>query len=79
MTDEAYPLDEVTIGMIAELREQQKNAQLALNTILAYFARLHKLEGNWQLAPNERELARSGALGVPLPDNGLKNLPVNFS
>lgn len=56
MTNEAYPLDETTIGMVAELREQQKNAQIALNSILTYFARIHKLDGPWELAQNGREL-----------------------
>lgn len=54
----AYPLDETTIGIVAEIREQQKNSQIALNALLTYFVRLHKLEGTWELAQNGRELVQ---------------------
>lgn len=53
---ETYPLDDTAITFLAEIREQIKNAHLAMNTVLAYFARQHKLTGQIRLADNGREL-----------------------
>ena len=65
MEPEIYPLDDAAVEFIAEkLREIEtlkQHAQLleaALNGALTYFARLHGLEGPWQLAANKRELVR---------------------
>jgi len=55
---EAYPLDETAIAMINELKEQMKPFQIAVNAILTYFVRQHKLAGNWQVADNGRELVQ---------------------
>ena len=51
-----YPLDDAAITTIAELREQVKAAQIAMNAILNYFARQHDLKGQLMLADNGREL-----------------------
>lgn len=53
---EIYPLDEAAIATVAELRENMKAAQIALNAVLTYFARQHELKGRIQLADNGREL-----------------------
>ena len=53
---ERYPLDDDTITVVAELREQARMATVAINAILSYFARIHKLNGKIQLADNGREL-----------------------
>lgn len=65
MDNEIYPLDDAAVEFIAEkLREIEalkQHAQLleaSLNGALSYFARLHGLEGQWQLAANKRELVR---------------------
>ena len=50
------PLDEAAIGMIAELREQARMAEVGLQSIVMYFARQHGLQGQIQLAPNGKEV-----------------------
>lgn len=69
MNNETYPLDEITIGMVTELREQQKNAQIALNALLTYFARINKLDGPWELAQNGRELVPPRGFPYPPPQS----------
>ena len=53
------------MSAIHELREQQKNAQIAINAIQFYFMKVHKLQGNWQLAENGRELIQQTPQTVP--------------
>jgi hypothetical protein len=53
-----FPLDDAAIDSLAELAQQESNANVARNAILAYFLRQHKLSGNWRLALNGRELVR---------------------
>jgi hypothetical protein len=57
---ETFPLDDAAIASIAELREQLKTAQIAMNAILSYFARQHGLAGTWTLSENGRELVFNG-------------------
>ena len=59
--NERFPLDEAGIQAIAELREQAKAAQIAMNAILGYFARQHELSGRLTLAENGRELILEAA------------------
>src|SRR5215470_10794264 len=54
--DERYPLDDSAIAMLAELHTNMRSAQVAVQAILTYFARMHKIEGQIQLADNGREL-----------------------
>lgn len=53
---ETFPLDDAAIDTVAELRENIKAAQIAINAVLSYFARQHKLKGKIQLSDNGREL-----------------------
>ena len=55
-TSQIYPLDDTAIAAVGELLEQRKTIEISLNAILSYFARIHKLQGVWHLAPNGREL-----------------------
>jgi hypothetical protein len=54
---DAFPLDDALIALLAEqaaaFAHQRQGA-------LTLFVRQHKLQGNWQVAPNGRELVRSG-------------------
>ena len=59
--EEAYPLDEVAISQIAELREQTKAVQICLQFVLNHFIRQHKLQGIWQLADNGTELVQTSS------------------
>jgi hypothetical protein len=57
---DVFPLDDALIALLAEqaaaFAHQRQGA-------LTLFVRQHKLQGNWQLAPNGRELVRSGGEG----------------
>lgn len=64
---EIYPLDDTAIALLTEMREQIKNAQLAMNTVIAYFARQHKLTGQIRLADNGRELIIEALPAAPQP------------
>lgn len=68
MDNEIYPLDDAAVGFIAEklreieaLKQDVQLLEAALNGALTYFARLHKLEGQWKLADNRRELVREAS------------------
>jgi hypothetical protein len=52
---ELYPLDDAMQGMIGELRQHESQVQGAL----VLFIRQHKLQGNWQIAQNGRELVKA--------------------
>ena len=62
---EVYPLDDASIGLLADIRKQlealneqgrQLNAQATGALVL--FIRQHKLTGNWKPAENGKELVR---------------------
>jgi hypothetical protein len=62
---EHFPLDEAVIALLAEIGQYQKqNEQQAIalgaqrNGVLVLFIRQHKLEGNWKVADNGRELIK---------------------
>jgi hypothetical protein len=62
---ENFPLDDAAIDTVAELDEEERklditraNINVARSAVLHYFLRQHKMLGNWQLAPNRRELVR---------------------
>ena len=62
---EIFPLDDAAIESLAELDQQDKLTHSARLGILGYFLKVHKLQGNWQLAPNRRELVRSAQQQQP--------------
>jgi hypothetical protein len=56
-----YPLDDALIALFAEFREQAQMIEAQARGALVLFIRQHGLSGNWQLAPNGRELVRVAA------------------
>lgn len=58
--DEHYPLDDAAIATLAEIRESMKAAQApflaAMQGVVSYFCRQHKLQGQVAIAENGREL-----------------------
>ena len=52
--DNRYPLDDALISMVQDLRRMEMQLQGAL----LLFARQNKLEGNWDVDPNGRELVK---------------------
>lgn len=68
---ENFPLDEASIQILAEVNQRleainaegQKLRQMAEGALLL-FLRQHKLEGNWQVAPNGKELVKQAATEV---------------
>lgn len=65
---ENYPMDEALISLLGDIvkaREQlQKQADMLgaqEQGALVLFIRQHKLTGNWEVAPNGRELAKKAA------------------
>jgi len=59
---ENYPLDDASIQMLAEIGQQIQTLNAQRQGALVLFIRQHKLEGNWQVAENGRELVRAPAL-----------------
>jgi hypothetical protein len=58
---ENYPLDEATINLLAEFQRAAADINARLQGALTLFLRQHKLEGNWSVAPNGRELVKQQA------------------
>ena len=59
--EDRFPLDDATITTIAELRDNMRVAQIAINSVLSVFARQHNLydllqQGKLQIADGGREL-----------------------
>jgi len=59
--DNCYPLDEAAIAVFAEGFKQLDNLNAQMNGALRLFLRQHKLEGQWRIAANGRELERVSA------------------
>ena len=65
MENEIFPLDDAMIAFLGDgdreletLKARTQQIEWMLNGALQYFARVHGLDGPWQLAPNKRELVR---------------------
>lgn len=65
---ENYPLDEAMIQLLAELDQQMQPFQLQAQGALVLFLRQHKLQGNWRVAENRRELVKQ-PVAAPQPQN----------
>lgn len=63
---ENYPLDDALIAMLGEIRLQMQTLQAQQQGALVLFVRQHKLQGNWQVAENGRELVKAAA-AMPTP------------
>ena len=64
---ENYPLDEALISMLAEINQQLVPLQAQRQGALVLFIRQHKLQGNWQVAENGRELVKITPPTPPMP------------
>lgn len=58
---ENYPLDDALIQMLGEINQQMIPLQAQRQGALILFIRQHKLQGNWQVAENGRELVKVAA------------------
>ena len=56
-----YPLDEATINLLAEFQRAAADINARMQGALTLFLRQQKLEGNWAVAPNGRELVKQHA------------------
>ena len=56
---EVYPLDDAAIEILAEMSQQRAALETSMNAVLAYFAKQHKLKGQWRLSPNGKELTKA--------------------
>lgn len=56
---EAYQLDDAAIELLAEISQQQAALNASLQGALNLFARQHKLQGQWRLSANGKELTRA--------------------
>jgi hypothetical protein len=61
MEQDNYPLDEATINLLAEFQRAATDINARMQGALTLFLRQHKLEGNWSVAPNGRELVKQTA------------------
>ena len=58
---ENYPLDEASIQLLAEIGQQMTALNAQRQGALVLFIRQHKLQGNWQVAENGKELVKAPA------------------
>jgi len=56
---ESYPLDDALITMLGEINQQITQLQAQRQGALVLFIRQHKLQGNWQVADNGKELVKA--------------------
>ena len=61
---EMFPLDEAAITLLADIKTQMRVLDAQWQGALVLFIRQHKLQGNWQVAENGRELVKAP---VPAP------------
>jgi hypothetical protein len=64
---ENYPLDEALIAMLAEIGGQLEALAAQRQGALVLFIRQQKLQGNWQVAENGRELVKVARQTQPTP------------
>jgi hypothetical protein len=65
---EAFPLDEAAITLLADIKGQMAALNAQWQGALVLFIRQHKLQGNWQVAENGRELVKAQQQVVPAPN-----------
>jgi hypothetical protein len=65
---EIFPLDDAAITMLGEINQQMIAMQAQRQGALVLFIRQHKLQGNWQLAENGRELVKVADTPMPMPN-----------
>jgi hypothetical protein len=58
---ENYPLDEASIQLLAEISQQMVALNAQRQGALVLFIRQHKLQGNWSVAENGKELVKQAA------------------
>ena len=63
-SDNFYPLDDVAIALFAQGLKQIEAVNAEMSGALKLYLRQHKLEGNWRLADNGRELQRMESVPV---------------
>lgn len=56
--DNFYPLDEHAIALFAQGLKQIETINAQMSGALQLYVRQHKLQGQWRLAENGRELER---------------------
>lgn len=56
--DNYCPLDEDTLGLLAEISRQIQTLNGQLQGVLRLYVHQHKLSGRWEIADNGRELRR---------------------
>lgn len=59
--EDVYPLDDDDIELIAGIQRDGAMLQGRMLGVLDSFLKRHKLQGNWELAPNGREIRKRPA------------------
>ncbi len=62
---ENFPLDEAAIQLLADINSQMQQLQAQRQGALVLFIRQHKLQGNWQVAENGKELVKAAMPAMP--------------
>lgn len=62
---ENWPLDDALITMLAEINQQMQALQAQRQGALVLFIRQQKLQGNWQVAENGKELVKAPPQPAP--------------
>jgi len=63
---ERYPLDDAAISLLADLKSQMQRLDAQWQGALVLFIRQHKLQGNWNVADNGKELVKASGQPVAL-------------
>ena len=53
---EKYPLDDASISLFGEMKQQMNSINEQFRGALALFMRQHNLQGTWRISENGREL-----------------------
>lgn len=60
--NDLFPLDDAAIEYLGPRRQQVKVLTAEINAVLTYFLMQNKLQGQWMLAENDRELVKKSVV-----------------
>jgi hypothetical protein len=63
-SDNCYPLDDAAIALFAEGKRQLEMVNAQMVGAMNLYIKQHRLEGQWRLAENGRELERAAPVPV---------------
>ena len=74
MPNVIYELDDLTVEMVGEMFAQMKAAEVAINTMLHYYARKNNIRGTVKLGADRRTVEVVRAPGKPMPGESARDV-----